>query len=139
MGVGQADRAMRQAQLKIAPAAGDSAPAELVLFVFPGGAGSAQANVDRWQKQFKDPAGATPRSRAPRSRAANTDVTRVEVAGTYTDSFSKAGPQAGYRLLGAIVESPGAGYFLKLTGPDKTVLAAEKDFDQLIASMTLKK
>ena len=34
-----------------------------------------------------------------------------------------------YRLLGAIVLTPDASYFFKLTGPEKTVAAASKGFD----------
>jgi hypothetical protein len=40
-----------------------------------------------------------------------------------------------YRLLGGIVLSGGNGYFFKLVGPDKTVRAASKGFDDLLASM----
>ena len=35
-----------------------------------------------------------------------------------------------YRLLGAIVLTDDTGYFFKLTGPEKTVAAASKGFDE---------
>ena len=36
---------MRQAQFKVDPVKGDAEPAELVLFVFPNGAGTVQAAI----------------------------------------------------------------------------------------------
>src|ERR1700722_20133979 len=45
---------MRKAQLKV-PDARSDAGAEVVFFQFPGGAGSTQANVDRWLGQFEEP------------------------------------------------------------------------------------
>src|SRR5437660_285050 len=45
---------MRLAQIKIDPLEGDTDAAELTVFAFPGGAGGVQANVARWENQFKD-------------------------------------------------------------------------------------
>ena len=42
-----------------------------------------------------------------------------------------------FHLLGAIVQTPSTGYFLKMIGPEKTMAAAEADFDRLIASITV--
>jgi hypothetical protein len=126
---------MRKAQLNIAPAAPDTDPAEMVVFVFPGGAGTVEANVTRWRNQFEDASGSPPELKKKSLKVDGLDVTRVEVAGTYTDPFSGKGSQKGYRLLGAIVETPTNGYYFKLTGPDKTVAAAAPAFDQLISSI----
>src|SRR5689334_1349621 len=41
---------MRRAQLRIEPSGDDKQGAELILFAFPGGAGSVDANVERWQR-----------------------------------------------------------------------------------------
>ena len=68
------------------------------------------------------------------TKGANYEVARVSIGGTYTDPFSKAGPQADYRLLGAIVTNDHSAYFVKLIGPEKTVGAAEADFDALLKS-----
>ena len=54
---------MRAVQLKADPAEGDDYPAELVVFVFPGGAGGVDANLERWQKLFKDEKGRSRRRR----------------------------------------------------------------------------
>src|SRR4051812_22918715 len=50
----------RKVQLEIAPAQGDKEPAVLALFIFGGGAGTVQANVERWRSQFKDADGDKP-------------------------------------------------------------------------------
>jgi hypothetical protein len=132
----QPKSAMRRAQLNVAPAAGDAEPAELVVFVFPEGAGTVQANVERWQNQFKTAAGATPPVESKAVKGKNVEVTRVAVAGTYNDPFAGKGPQKGYRLLGGIVQTPRGGYYLKMVGPEKTIAAAERDFDALLATLT---
>lgn len=131
---------MRRAELRIAPAEGDKEPAELVVFAFPGGAGTVEANVKRWQSQFKDAGGNPPPVESKTVKGKNVEVTRVETAGHYYPSQfpgqAKQSDQPNYRLLGAIAQTGTTGYFLKLVGPDKTVQAARPVFDQLIASMT---
>lgn len=129
---------MRKAQLAVAPAEGDADGAELVVFVFPGGAGTVESNVERWRKQFQDAEGRPPEVVSKSLKGKNTQVTRVEVAGKYRDPFSQAGEKPNYRLLGAIVVTGDAGYFLKMVGPDKTMKAATTDFDALIASIATK-
>ena len=71
------------------------------------------------------------------------DVTTVAITGRFVaqdmlGSGAKS-DKANYRLLGAIVETKDTGYFLKLTGPEKTVSDASKDFDKLVESMKLDK
>jgi hypothetical protein len=130
---------MRRAQLKIDPVKGDERGAELIVFAFPGGAGTVDANVERWQRTFRDKDGNPPKADIKTVKGKNTDVTRVEIAGHYYPTTfpgqEKQPDQADSRLLGAIVLTDKTGYFLRLVGPDKTVTAARPDFDKLIASM----
>ena len=137
----QPSNAMRVAQVKVAPVAGDSEPAELAVTSFPGGAGGLEANVKRWEGQFQDADRNTPKAKVENKKGINVDVTRVEVAGRYVAAMMPGQPgrndKPNYRLLGAIVTTPAATYYFKLTGPDKTVLAASKGFDELIESMKL--
>lgn len=135
----QPKNSMRRAQLNPPAASGDKDPAELAVFAFPGGAGTVQQNVQRWQSQFQDAAGKAPKVESRAVKGKNIDVTRVEVAGTYTDSLAGKGPQPDFRLLGAIVETPGAAFFLKLVGPEKTIAAIKPEFEKLIASITAAK
>ncbi|MGE3820587.1 MAG: hypothetical protein AB7I30_14335 [Isosphaeraceae bacterium] len=129
---------MRQAQLGISPAEGDTYPGELVLFVFPGGAGGVEANVQRWRSQFRGEDGAPPKADVRTVPGQNVKVSRVEMAGDYSPpSFTgrPAQPRENARLLGAIVITEDAGYFLRLIGPDKTVKNISGEFDKLIASI----
>lgn len=131
---------MRKAQLKLAAADGDSEPAELVVFVFPKGAGTVEANIKRWASQFKDGDGKAPEPMVKQVKGKNVEVTRVEIAGRYIAPLSPGSSEAvnkpGFRLLGAIVQTDDAGYFFKMVGPDKTMTSAKPGFDALIASMT---
>lgn len=129
---------MRKAQIQIAASTGDKEPADLSLYVFPGDAGGIDANIERWRGQFSDDEGDTPAAETERIKAKNAEVTRVELAGTFKDPFAPGGPKEGFRLLGAIVISDQNGYYFKMVGPDKTVKDAEKDFDVLIESISVK-
>ncbi|MBX6313336.1 MAG: hypothetical protein IRY99_10545 [Isosphaeraceae bacterium] len=133
----QPTSAMRRAQMTIASDQGGAGPAELVVFVFPGGAGTVQQNVERWERQFKDKQGNPVKAETSKQKGKNVDVTRVEVAGTYTDPFSRKGPQPDHRLLAAIAQTDQAAYFVRLVGPEKTVSAAKPAFDDLIKSMSI--
>jgi hypothetical protein len=130
---------MRKAQMKLAPVKGDDEPAELVVFVFPTSAGTVEANIDRWEKQFIDADKNVPKAKVEKKKGINVDVTRVEVAGRYVAAVmpgsADKNDKPNYRLLGAIVETKNGGYYFKLTGPEKTVADASKAFDSLIESM----
>jgi hypothetical protein len=132
----QPKSSMRRAQLEVPAVEGDTEPGELVVFVFPEGAGTVQDNVERWRNQFKDDSGKSPAVDSKTVKGKNVDVTRVSARGTFTDPFAGKGPQKGFRLLGGIVQTPKGGYYLKLIGPEKTINAAEKGFDALLASVT---
>jgi hypothetical protein len=131
---------MRKGQFKIAAAEGDTDPAELLVFQFPNGAGTVEANVDRWEKMFADDEGKQPKSKSAKVKGTNLDATRVEVAGRYIASVVPGSPERynkpGYHLLGAIVETDANAYFFRLIGPEKTVKAATPAFDAMVASMT---
>jgi hypothetical protein len=129
---------MRKAQLKIEPVKGDEEGADLIVFAFPGGAGSVDANVQRWQSTFKDKDGKPPKVDVKTVKGQNVEATRVEIAGHYYPSAFPGQPKQpdrdNYRLLGAIVLTDTNSYFLRLVGPDKTVTAVRPDFDKLISS-----
>ncbi len=139
----EADRPMRAATYAIPAQKGDTEPGELGIFYFgPGQGGAVQANLDRWVNQFVQADGSPSQKHAKSSQGQvkGMPLTRVEVTGTYTagGGMMMGAPPSkkpGYRLLGAIVEGPEGAVFFKLTGPDKTVNAARKDFDALLQSV----
>lgn len=130
---------MRRAQLKIEPAKGDEDGADLIVFAFPGGAGTVDANVERWQSTFKDKDGNPPKVDVKTVKGKNVDVTRVEMAGHYYPTTfpgqKKQPDRENHRLLAAIVLTEKSAFFLRLVGPDKTVTTVRPDFDKLIATI----
>jgi len=133
---------MRKAQLQVEPVKGDDFPALLVVYAFPGGAGSVDANVKRWQSQFKDADGNPPKIVSKTVKGKNVEVTKVETSGHYTPGqFPGVAPEPerdNARLLGAIVVTEQVGYFLKMVGPDKTMDSIRPAFDELISSIEVK-
>jgi hypothetical protein len=131
---------MRQAQLRVEPVEGDKEPAELVLFAFPNGAGTVEANIERWESQFVGADGVTPKAKVEKKKGTNVEVTRVEIAGRFVAAVSPGAAEKNnkpaQRLLGAIVQTPQAGYFFKMVGPDKTMTAARPAFDAMIATIS---
>lgn len=125
---------MRTATYLIPAATGDSEDAECAVFTNIGG--GVQANIDRWVGQFEKTDG-------PQIQKQTTinglTVTTVEVSGTFKGGGPTMGqssaPKTDYRLLGAIAEGPEGEVFFKLTGPGKTVAAAQGEFEAMLKSL----
>ena len=123
------------------PSEGDLAAGRMTVM---GAGGTVQANVDRWYGQFTQPDGSATKDKATSKtlKLAGCTVTLVDVAGTYKDM--PGGPFAGgqaverpdYRMLAAIVETPGRGsYFLKLYGPGATVAKHADGFRKMVEGL----
>jgi len=125
---------MRAATYLIPAAKGDSEGAECAVFENLGG--GVQDNISRWIGQFEKPDGAPNQSQGTIN---GLTVTTVEVSGTFKGGGQmmgqSSGPKTGYRLLGAIVEGPEGDVFFKLTGPAKTVAAAQGEFQAMLKSL----
>ena len=103
---------------------GDTDKASLVIFRFAGGAGTRQANIDRWLGQFQLENG-NPATEA--DAIIETDeingltVTSLEVKGTYVASMRPGAPaahnEAGWAMIAAIVEGSGDAFYFKAVGP----------------------
>lgn len=115
---------MRLGQFSIPAAEGDPEAAEYV--VFPPFGGSAKQNIDRWIAQFED------QGREVKATQGESDQGKyilVELTGTYKKPFGppfaqQTKPAADYKMLGVILSSNMGNYFIKVTGPKKTVSAA---------------
>jgi hypothetical protein len=127
-------RPMRAATYVVPAAKGETEAGECAVFFFGSGqGGGVDENVKRWVSQFD----AGNKSSTRKEKVNGLEVTRVEVEGTY-QSGGMAGPKVakpGTKLLGAIVEGKGGNVFFKFTGSAKTVEAAKKDFDAVVASI----
>jgi hypothetical protein len=132
---------MRVAQYKLPKAEGDGDDALLVLYYFgQGQGGTPQANIDRWLNQMHQPDGSPSKDKAKtESLTVNgLQVNTVDVLGNYSGGMSPdSAPQNSksiYRLRGAIIETPKGSYFVKLTGPEKTINHWEQAFNDYIKS-----
>jgi len=123
---------LRLAQFEIPAVKGDKEPAELVISSFGGTGGGISANVSRWVGQFA--ADKDRKVKVTQGEAKAGKYIFADLSGTYNKSIgppfqrkSKAVPDS--RMLGVILAVEGkAYYFLKLTGPTKTVSAAADEF-----------
>src|SRR5262245_30112190 len=132
---------MRVAEFVVPKAAGDAEDGEVIIYFFGGGGGGVEANIDRWIGQMKQPDGSASKDKARRDEQTvnGLKVSTVDVSGTYvaemspgsTDHYNKPG----FRLRAAVVETPRGPYYIKLTGPSKTVAAAEADFKKLLGTL----
>ena len=132
---------MRVAQFAVPRAPGDTAEGELVVYYFGGSGGSVEANIDRWLGQMQQPNGKPSSAAAKReSRTINNlKVTLVDVIGTYVAEMTPGSParhhSPSFRLRAAVIETPKGPYFVKLTGPAKTIAAAEATFERFLGSL----
>jgi hypothetical protein len=129
---------MRRAQLKVDPIEGDDYPAELIVFAFPGGAGTVEANIKRWQNLFKDDQGNPPEIETRKVKGKNVEVVRAETHGEYHPAQFGGRPEPvrkGARLLGAIVMSGDVSYYIRMVGPDKTMKKLASEFDEMLKSI----
>jgi hypothetical protein len=132
---------MRVAEFVVPKAAGDAENAEVIVYFFGGMGGSAEANIDRWIAQMQQPDGAASKDKAQRDAQTinGLKVSSVDVTGTYvaemrpgaTEHYNKPG----FRLRAAVVETPRGAYYIKMTGPAKTVTAADADYRKFLASL----
>ena len=137
----QPPRTMRVATYLIPKAAGDDEPGECAVFYFGRGqGGSVDLNLQRWRDQFESDTGGQPSLAQRKSTINGLAVTTVSLAGTYLASMgpmfqSGAVRKPGFRMLGAIIEAPEGNVFVKLTGPEETVLSADGEFQAFLNSL----
>lgn len=136
---------MRVAQFALPHAPGDAQDGELVLYYFGGSGGTVQANIERWIGQMQQPDG-KPSSSVAKHDTATIDglkVTLVDVSGTYVAEMAPGSSERhnnpGYRLRAAVIETANGPYFIKLTGPAKTIAAHERQFTSFVSSIKYQK
>lgn len=123
---------MRKAQLKV-PDAKSEKSAEVVFFQFSGGAGSTQANVDRWLGQFEEPREKI-NAHVETKPVGKVNVTYVQAEGTYKSGMPGGPhtPMPDYALVGAIIETESSNIFVRMTGPKDLVKASAADLKKMI-------
>ena len=131
---------MRVAQYRLPKAEGDNEDASAVLYYFgQRQGGSATANVERWIRQMQQPESSTKEPATQKLESeGGLQITMVDVAGTYVAETSPGSGQflnkPGFRLLGAVIETPAGSYYVKLVGPEKTVARWNDSFTSYVKS-----
>jgi hypothetical protein len=129
---------MRVAEFVVPRAAGDTEDAELIVYYFGGGGGTVDANLQRWTAQVestKEPVRTT-------ATVNGLHLTSLDVSGTYVAEVrpgsSERYNKPGFRMRATVVETPKGPYFIKLTGPARTIDSAGAAFAQFLQSLTFK-
>ena len=133
---------MRVAEFTLPKVEGDNEDATVTVFFFGAAqGGNVQANVDRWIGQMTQPDGRPSREVARTSTLTSHDlpITLVDVTGTYTAEVSPGSAEhfnkPGFRQCAAIVATSGGPYFVKLTGPVKTVARWNDSFTAFLNTL----
>ena len=132
---------MRVAEFVVPKAAGDTEDAEAIVYYFGRFGGTVDANITRWIGQMQQPDGSPSAGKARRVEQTinGLKVTTIDVSGTYIAEVRPGAAERhnkpGFRLRAAVVETPRGAYYLKMTGPAKTMAAAEPDLQRFLASL----
>lgn len=129
----QAPSSMRLANLGI-----DGEPAvECYVTRLAGAAGGLDANLNRWRTQMSlPPYTAEEIAALPTIQILGMDAVVVEMQGDYKGMSATEG-QSGFALLGAVAQSDGASYFIKMTGPADVIERERNNFETFCASLGL--
>lgn len=115
----------RKAQMKVPKVEGDSEDADFVVYYFDGGGGGVDPNIQRWVKSFQPPGR---KAKATSGKSPQGEYVFLDLQGTWnkpigpmvqqrTQEMTKA------RALSVILTTKEGNYFIRLTGPEKTVTA----------------
>lgn len=133
---------MRVAEFVIPKTDADREDAELIIYYFgAAGGGGADANIQRWIGQMQQADGKPSDARARRETRVihGLKVSMVDVSGTYTAEMSPGAAEhynkPDFRLRAAVVETPKGSYYIKMTGPAKTMAAAGPAYERFIGSL----
>ena len=118
---------LRTAQFAIPKVEGDKDDAELVVYFFGGAGGGVNANLERWSWQFQ-PGGK--KQKIYKGQSKQGEYYLLDITGVYNKPIGppinrQTNPTPGYQMMAVVLMIKDKGnYFLKLTGPQKTVAAA---------------
>jgi hypothetical protein len=134
---------MRAAQFQLPAKGGGESPEVVVYYFGQSGAGSVQANIDRWLSQFKQPDDkpSSEVAKIEKARYAGQDASVISVSGRYVSGGMPGTPPADkpdQSLLAAIVPSPQGPFYFRLIGAKGAVAAQEESFRQALDSLKLR-
>jgi hypothetical protein len=128
---------MRLAQFKLPKAEGDPEDAQLTIYYFKGGSGTAEQNMQRQLAKFKPAEGKDKvEEKLDKIKVGTVDAPYQDLTGTFLSKFPPNAPTAkvteksNYRQLYIVLLVPEKGdYYAALVGPAKTVEKHKKEFD----------
>ncbi len=104
---------------------------ECYVSVLRGTGGGLQTNANRWRGQMgRAPFTDEEFAQQPRARVLGSEAVIVDFSGDFSGMGGETKP--GYRLVGALIQTPESAIFIKMTGPDAAV-ESEKDNFALFA------
>jgi len=127
---------MRLTQFKLPKAEGDTDDAELIIFFFKGGSGSAEDNLKRQVAKFKPLEGKDKvESKVDKIKVGKIEAPYQDITGNYLkksrpfDPSDKGVEKTNYRQLYVILLTDAGDFYPTLIGPAKTVEKHKKDFE----------
>lgn len=128
---------MRLAQFKLPKAEGDDEDAQLIVFYFKGGSGTAEQNLKRQLAKFKPAEGKdAPEVKVDKIKVGGHEAPYQDITGTYLqkkrpfDPSDKGVEKANYRQLYVPLTTDKGDYYPTLVGPAKTVEKHKKAFEE---------
>jgi hypothetical protein len=134
---------MRYAQYKL-PGSGAEDASLVVYFFGIGQGGSVDDNFNRWAGQMRQADGKpADKSKTEKLTVNGLNVTLLDVTGTYTGGDMMGGgggnqEKPNSRMRAGVIETPKGNYYIKLTGPEKTVTKWDDAFMAFVKSAQLK-
>lgn len=125
---------MRLAQFKLPKAEGDAEDAQLIIFYFKGGSGTAEQNLQRQVAKFAG----KPEVKVDKIQVGKVEAPYQDITGTFLQKKRPFDPQdkgvekANYRQLYVPLVTDKGDYYPTLVGPAKTVEKHKKDFEAFL-------
>lgn len=118
---------------------GPSGDADCVFFYFgPAQGGSVEANIERWQSQFRAANGRPVQPEVERITVSKMPVTLIELSGNYARSIGMVSAGAAspdQTMRAAIIETPQGNLIIQLYGPREAVGAQRAAFDAMVRAL----
>lgn len=111
-------------------------PAGSIRVTMSSAGGSQEANIQRWRGQFTR----GPEDPEPQQETVSIDgedAILVELVGTFRDGFGGGGEQRNHCMLGAVIPTGPANFFVKMTGPRAAVIEHRDEFRTLVSTAKL--
>jgi len=132
---------MRLAQFKLPKAEGDPEDAQVVVFYFRGGSGTAEQNLQRQRAKFKPADGKDKvEEKLDKLKVGTYEAPYQDLTGTFLSKFPPNAPTAkvteksNYRQLYVVLITDKGDFYPTMIGPAKTVEKHKKEFEDWLKS-----